>query len=238
MKKPIFTVIVLVLLTFTLKGQNSFSVNRTTIELVKPSSFFVMYDPVEIRNLTENPLSLRWKRLSNGHGQTNPPEAWEIAVQDPSNYYNPATSIDSADFVLLTGDSSISFFILQLFPNSTDGNHTYYYQIHNPENPNEFINLTFIFSVTPVSDIQHVNQIPGISLFPNPTSFPLSIQNNTRSKLQFRLFNIKGELKAQAIVNSNSSGNLGESQLPKGLYFLYARSNTEHRQWIQKIIIP
>ena len=81
------------------------------------------------------------------------PSAWDIAIQDPSEFHNPANTIDSADFVLQTDDNNVSFFILQLFPNSTAGEYTYYYQIFDPANREDLVNISIKFIVNRSNNI-------------------------------------------------------------------------------------
>jgi hypothetical protein len=215
----------------------SFSVNATTVEMIRPSSFFVMYDPIEIRNLTDEELHLRWKRISNGHGQNLPPEEWDIAVQDPSDYYNPANALDSADFTLLTGENGISFFILQLFPNDTPGEHLYRYQIYDPENPEDIVSLSFDFTVNAVTSISNENQ-GAIELLGNPVTSPFNIRNNSEHFFNGQIVNSNGQVLKSFHLPEKSTQSITIGHLPMGLYWVIAHSKAGRNYWIRKIILP
>lgn len=237
MLKNCYIVFLFLTILFSKSYSQSFSVNTTTVEMVRPSSFFVMYDPIEIRNLTDEVLNLRWKRLSSGHGQTQAPAQWDIAVQDPSNYYNPANNLDSADFTLLTGENGVSFFILQLFPNDSPGEHLYRYQIYDPNNLEDIVNLSIDFTVNAVTSIRNEKQ-GAIDLLRTPGASSFSLNNNSNQHFNGHIITSHGQTLKSFYLPPKSDQSILLNHFPKGLYWIIAQSKTDQTYWIKKIILP
>ncbi|GIV30939.1 MAG: hypothetical protein KatS3mg029_0290 [Saprospiraceae bacterium] len=145
-----------VAMAFQANAQTLFSLTPQTVTAEKPANFFTMYSYATFENLSGTDLNMRWvKTLATpqplfGHGIEW--GEWSITLQDPSNWHNPATHLDSADFVLpAIPDESTNKFIMQFYPANEPGHLVVKYKVFVIDNPSESVDVTFDYTASMVS---------------------------------------------------------------------------------------
>jgi hypothetical protein len=116
----------------------------------------------------------------------------------------------SASFADLDGDSD-----LDLISGNADGNF-YYYQNSSP------------------LSVPTIEQIGGVSIYPNPTSSNVTLKlNNTSEALNVQVTNVLGQVISKSVINGST--NVIELPEAKGMYFVKVTTAAEDKTNIFKI---
>ena len=79
------------------------------------------------------------------------PAQWNANFDDQNMFYPTVLSGDSADFILYSGLSFPQKLIIGVTFNGTPGIGTYYFDIYNPETPDQFVTIQYHFIVSQAS---------------------------------------------------------------------------------------
>jgi hypothetical protein len=224
----------------SLWGQSSFSINPDTVVAIKPADYFVFYNYGQFENHTNDTLQMRWVRTSvvlqdvDGMPLGDDFGDWELAIQDPTWFYNPATQLDSANFILPPVTGSVDKFILQVFPNEQPGSLLITYRFFPVDNPSDFAEVVFDYAATEVvtTGVLTKEQLE-VEVFPNPVSDELFIQPPGNEVGEYTLLDLQGREVEQ--VTGQGATNLQVHSIPTGIYLLRLRLGEEER-W-EKVLI-
>lgn len=213
-----------------LKAQPLFTLTPDTVFASKPASNFTLYNYAAFNNLSDDTLAMRWVKTQTfvqqqgGHGGQDFGN-WTISIQDPINFYNPALTIDSADFTLLPTSSSTDKFILQLYPNGQAGILKMAFKVFAVNDPGNSIEILFDYLVTPsTTDVQEPTGGQDLELFPNPASGWLQLRNSSNEAMACRLYSSNGAQIQSLNLESSDFTILSISTLPPGHYYFLAQT--------------
>ncbi|MAX78770.1 MAG: hypothetical protein CL843_01165 [Crocinitomicaceae bacterium] len=97
---------------------------------------------IELVNDVQTDTTLRWK----AHW-TNLPASWQISFDDQDNYYSNVQAGDSADFTLFQSTSTQKLIIGNIL-NQTTGRSSVYFDIYDPNTPNDVTTIEYYFDVS------------------------------------------------------------------------------------------
>ena len=216
-------------------SQSSFSCNPDSIIIVKSADFEFFYNYTQFENHTNDTLWMRWKKvdfnISDGHGGI---VNWGATIQDPNNFYSPASATDSADFFLPPTTTSTDKFLIQVYPNGLVGNliaKIVFYPINNPTDTGF---VYFDYTTTPSTSVQNFSD-GKVLLMPNPAVDFFQIKNETKSRLKVQLVDEVGKIYMEEVLEKESDKNFTTEKLVAGLYFLIFEKKSE--KVIRKLMI-
>jgi hypothetical protein len=237
-----FPAILLALAFSYLSTAQSFTATPTFVTAVKPASFFVFYNYTQLENLTDDTLHMRWVKTETlinpgaGHGTSTDMGSWVTSILDPSNSYDPANDLDSADFYLGPEVSSTDKFIFHLFPNLQAGNLVVKFKLFPVANPSDSISLTFDYTATPVTTgLAESLADDRIFLYPNPAATRFYLDNLTGKPQTVWLLNPAGQVLNSFLLKQNEVGEINCAGLPPGSYYL--KYQFEQSVFFKKLII-
>ncbi|RMH21479.1 MAG: T9SS C-terminal target domain-containing protein [Gammaproteobacteria bacterium] len=171
-----------VAMAFQAGAQTLFSLSPQTVTAEKPADFFTMYSYATFENLSGTDLNMRWVRTLaapqplNGHGIEW--GEWSITLQDPTAWHNPATDLDSADFVLAAiPEESNNKFIMQFYPANEPGHLIVKYKVFVIDNPSESVEITFDYTASVVSATASEVMMEQLILSSNPANTAVAVSN-------------------------------------------------------------
>lgn len=169
-----------------------------------------------IRNLTANPINLRWLRTQNSL-----PQGWQAAICDNITCHAPAA--DSNDFILpANGTAPID---LHFYPNNSTGSGVAIVKVFKPSDRGNSVQTRFVGNVNSVST---QNLTKGVlSIYPNPASSEINIKLPELKEGKIEVFNVIGKrLLSQNFNGLTNTVQIPLSNLPKGTYVLrYSNNN-------------
>lgn len=225
-----------------LAGAQTFTVSQTFVTATKPASFFVFYNYVQLENLTNDTLHLRWVKTETlvnpgaGHGSSSEMGSWVTSILDPNNSYDPANAIDSADFYLLPEASSTDKFIFHLFPNLQAGNLVVKFKIFPVDDPADAQFVTFDFTATPVATgTEELTSDQQLAVYPNPAGSDFTLSNLSETEKQIWLADAQGRVLESFLLKKNETRQVSCEGLPSGVFYLKFQQGQQFG-W-QKLII-
>jgi len=120
-----------------------FHFDEDSTVLIKDVSQSPAHWYLEIFNDIGIDTTLRWKCH-----YSNVPAQWNANFDDQNMFYPTVLSGDSADFILYSGLSFPQKLIIGVTLNGTPGIGTYYFDIYNPETPDQFVTIQYHFIVS------------------------------------------------------------------------------------------
>jgi hypothetical protein len=229
-------------LSFSINAQTSFSASPQLITAYQSANIFVFYSYTQFENLTNDTLQMRWIRTkiegtqSIGQGGGGNSAVWDIAVQDPNNFYMPANKLDSADFFLPPITGSTDKFILQLFPNMAAGDLYAEFMFFPIENPTDTLTVVFDYTAfdPTTTATNYLEKDSFMEIFPNPTTDFVFLRNNSYQKIKIGLLNSNGKILDVFDMHENEFREFNLTRFNKGIYFV--KIEKEGKIDIQKII--
>lgn len=125
----------------TLIGQ-VFHFDQDSTALIKDVTQSPAHWYLEIFNDTGVDTTLRWKCH-----YSNIPSQWNCNFDDQNMFYPTVLDGDSADFTLYSGLSFPQKLIIGAAFNSTPGVGSYFFDIYDPETPNDFVTIEYHYIV-------------------------------------------------------------------------------------------
>ncbi len=231
-----------VAMAFQANAQTLFSLTPQTVTAEKPANFFTMYSYATFENLSGTDLNMRWvKTLATpqplfGHGIEW--GEWSISLQDPSNWHNPATHLDSADFVLpATPDESNNKFIMQFYPANEPGHLVVKYKVFVIDNPSESVEVTFDYTASMVSATEGEKGAVSekIELSPNPAGTQVTVHNQFNQPGILTVTDLAGRLILTKNLEGSSSESIYVATWPTGTYLVQFKS--EGSLYISRLLV-
>ncbi|MAT54746.1 MAG: hypothetical protein CMN32_09710 [Saprospirales bacterium] len=220
-----------VAMAFQVDAQTLFSLSPQTVTTEKPADFFTMYSYATFENLSGTDLNMRWvitmatPQPLNGHGIEW--GEWSITLQDPSNWHNPATDLDSADFVLpAIPDESNDKFIMQFYPANEPGHLIVKYKVFVIDNPSESVEVTFDYTASVVSATEGEEGAVSekIKLSPNPASTQVTVHNQYNQPGTLTVTDSAGRTILTQSLGGSSSASIHVATWPTGTYLVQFKS--------------
>ncbi len=241
MKDYLSVTILLLSCSYLCKAQSSFSVSPELVYAIKSADTQVFYNYAQFENHTNDTLQMRWVKTvlftsnpigqGGGHGG-----GWNTAVQDPQNFYNPANTLDSADFYLKPETGSTDKFILQLFPDGIPGELLVRFKLYPINDPNDSLIVTFDYTAfDPATGVNAFELNKTINVFPNPASDYFWLENDSKEKIKVTLLNGNGQLIRKKQLERGTSFKFDCSGMPRGWY--YVLLETDHQFGIKRIAV-
>ena len=134
------------------QAQTSFSVSDTLQDVYKNTTFGTVHGYVQLTNLTQSDLNLRWRLTITGKY----PSSWVFSAADPDSSYSPVQTGDSADFVLDLVSSTTNKIIYGLDHNAEPGSAQMHFYIFDPANPSENVTVHFNLYILDASGIYNI----------------------------------------------------------------------------------
>jgi len=124
-------------------GQNFHVVNDSTA-LIKSTDQSPAHWYIEVFNdVDPDSLLLRWKAHTSGV-----PSAWQIDLDDQDNYTTNIQDGDTADFYLHANLAFTQKLIIGATLNNTTGVGSVYFDLYEPSNPSNVVQITYHFIIT------------------------------------------------------------------------------------------
>ena len=229
-----FLLATLLVLVFSgLSNAQSFTASSIYVTAVKPADAFVFYNYTQLENLTGDTLHMRWVKLETlinpnaGHGASTM-GSWVTSIADPSNLYNPANDLDSADFYLGPEVSSTDKFIFHLFPNLQAGNLVVKFKLFPIADPSDSLIVTFDYIATAVTtDVGEAALGGKMLLFPNPASTSFNLTNLTGKQQKAWLISPAGQVLDVFSLKLLEKKETDCTGLPPGNYYLKFQHDQE-----------
>lgn len=219
----------IVAMAFQAGAQTMFSLTPQTVTAEKPADFFTMYSYATFENLSGTDLNMRWVRTLaapqplNGHGIEW--GDWSITLQDPSTWHNPATFLDSADFVLAAiPEESNNKFIMQFYPANEPGHIIVKYKVFVIDNPAESVEITFDYTASVVSGTASEVMMEQLILRPNPANTTVSVSNSSALPGTLTITSSAGKQFLTKKLDGKDSLEIAIGTWPAGTYLVQFKS--------------
>lgn len=217
----LLSLIAFCLLTISVVGQTSFSVDSTLVTATYPADAMVFYPWIELTNNTSNALEMRCVKV-----QDQKPTAWETWYEDLDSAYNYIP--DTATFFLPAINQQAQFIIVSFHPNNTVGRSTVKLKLYPANDPTDSVVLTYIGNAyaTPIDTttgiIDHNDWLHAVNVYPQPSNHTLHINADKLNEVH-RLFliDIQGhKVPVNWTYLSNNSIEVSLANKPSGTYLL------------------
>lgn len=189
-------------------GQISLQGNDT-IYVSGPSSEFELVAYANVLNLSENPVDLRWVRLSN---VLSP--GWTSTICDVNFCYPDNT--DSANFTMggsMTGNLDAHFYL-----NGNTGEGTMRVRVFDVNNPSNALTITYIASATGLRASNLLKN--SLKVYPVPAQDFLTVEvTQPKRGATAEIYNMIGK-RVQYFSLKTGKTQVNVGQLPKGQYIL------------------
>jgi len=171
-------------------------------------------------------LTFGWVTVEN-----NILEKWEYSSCDNGGCYSLLP--DSATIGPLS-DTVPGYIRLTVNPRDQTGTSTAKIYVYNTKYPDDGKIVTFhITAILPTSVSEP--EVQFISLYPNPATEYLMLENPSSDPAQFELIDLTGKTLARDIVNPLEPKKIILSSFPKGIYFVRLQNSSAYET--RKIII-
>ncbi len=231
--------IAILCLSFGSSAQSSFSVSPTFLEATRPANVFVFYNFAQFTNHTSDALKMRWVKelLQGGHGGVIPPPEWSVAISDPSNAFDPADTIVSADFDLLPNTSStLEKFVYSVFPKDTPGKMKTKFTFYALDHPGDSTAIFFTHEGTDfTSAVTVALDVSNISVTPNPAYDIFTVENNFTENVVIKLQDLNGRTIRNFTLAANALKTIDSSDFAVGMYLMEIKSKERLGQ--KKIVV-
>ncbi len=169
-----------------------------------------------IRNLTSNPINLRWLRTQNSF-----PQGWQAAICDNITCHAPIT--DSSDFTIpANGTAPID---LHFYPNNSVGSGNAVVRVFKPSDRANAVQTRYVGNVYSTNT---QNVVKGVlNIYPNPASTEINVKLSGFKEGKIEVFNVIGKrLLTQNFNGLTNTVQVPLNNLPKGTYVLRYSNNT------------
>lgn len=186
-----------------------FSLSDSSYTFVKNTSQSPIHWYVEINNLAGVDTTLRWKAHFN-----HVPAEWMVNFDTQTLLTSPVQHLDSADFTLLGNSNPPQKLIIGVDLQNKVANGSIVFDLYDPSNYGDSVQLTFDFQIT--ADLDEII-----------TNDDFKIEGNNLTLLNT-------ELSLEAFTSLGQNLQLEQVSehhflLPKGEFFLYFRKNGNSR---------
>lgn len=179
----LLSLIAFCLLTISMVGQTSFSVDSTLVTSTYPDDTPVFYPWIELTNNTGSLLEMRCVKVSD-----QKPATWETRYEDLDSAYGHVP--DSATFFLPAVNQQAQFIIVSFHPNNTVGRATVKLKLYPANDPADSVILTYIGNAyaVPIDTTTGITKqsdwLPMVSLYPQPSNHTLRISADKLGEVQ------------------------------------------------------
>lgn len=171
-------------------------------------------------------MTIGWVTIEN-----NMLDKWEYSSCDNGGCYSLLP--DSATIGPLS-DTVPGYIRLTVNPRDQMGTSTVKLYVYNTKYPDDGKFVTFqITAVSPTSITEPVLKV--ISMYPNPATDYLMLENPSSGSAQFELIDLAGKTLVEDIVNPLETKKIILGSFPKGIYFVRLQNSSDYET--RKIII-
>jgi hypothetical protein len=211
-----------ILLTLAL-GLFSIGTNAQSFQAVEgtdvqyyPSANGFMDCAIHLKNLTQSPIILQYKKVS-----VDFPSTWDISFCDNRNCFGGF--VDEDTMSAIAPDDEKNSLKLSVFPNGKSDTAVVVYEVWNKYTPADKITLTYTIMVRWGASTESYEVVTMVS--PNPANdyvqLPVAVA---------QLLDVQGR-----IVSNTTTGSLNLLEVPNGIYFVRFLQNNA---WVnQKLVV-
>jgi hypothetical protein len=211
-----------ILLTLAL-GLFSIGTNAQSFQAVEgtdvqyyPSANGFMDCAIHLKNLTQSPIILQYKKVS-----VDFPSTWDISFCDNRNCFGGF--VDEDTMSAIAPDDEKNSLKLTVYPNGKSDTAVVVYEVWNKYSPTDKITLTFTIMVRWGASTESYEVVTMVS--PNPANDYVQLPVAAA-----QLLDVQGR-----IVSNTTTGSLNLLEVPNGIYFVRFLQNNA---WVnQKLVV-
>ncbi len=211
-----------ILLTLAL-GLFSIGTNAQSFQAVEgtdvqyyPSANGFMDCAIHLKNLTQSPIILQYKKVS-----VDFPSTWDISFCDNRNCFGGF--VDEDTMSAIAPDDEKNSLKLSVFPNGKSDTAVVVYEVWNKYTPADKITLTYTILVRWGASTESYEVVTMVS--PNPANDYVQLPVAAA-----QLLDVQGR-----IVSNTTTGSLNLLEVPNGIYFVRFLQNNA---WVnQKLVV-
>jgi hypothetical protein len=211
-----------ILLTLAL-GLFSIGTNAQSFQAVEgtdvqyyPSANGFMDCAIHLKNLTQSPIILQYKKVS-----VDFPSTWDISFCDNRNCFGGF--VDEDTMSAIAPDDEKNSLKLSVFPNGKSDTAVVVYEVWNKYTPADKITLTYTIMVRWDASTESYEVVTMVS--PNPANDYVQLPVAAA-----QLLDVQGR-----IVSNTTTGSLNLLEVPNGIYFVRFLQNNA---WVnQKLVV-
>lgn len=211
-----------ILLTLAL-GLFSIGTNAQSFQAVEgtdvqyyPSANGFMDCAIHLKNLTQSPVILQYKKVS-----VDFPSTWDISFCDNRNCFGGF--VDEDTMSAIAPDDEKNSLKLSVFPNGKSDTAVVVYEVWNKYTPADKITLTYTIMVRWGASTESYEVVTMVS--PNPANDYVQLPVAAA-----QLLDVQGR-----IVSNTTTGSLNLLEVPNGIYFVRFLQNNA---WVnQKLVV-
>jgi hypothetical protein len=211
-----------ILLTLAL-GLFSIGTNAQSFQAVEgtdvqyyPSANGFMDCAIHLKNLTQSPIILQYKKVS-----VDFPSTWDISFCDNRNCFGGF--VDEDTMSAIAPDDEKNSLKLSVFPNGKSDTAVVVYEVWNKYTPADKITLTYTIMVRWGASTESYEIVTMVS--PNPANDYVQLPVAAA-----QLLDVQGR-----IVSNTTTGSLNLLEVPNGIYFVRFLQNNA---WVnQKLVV-
>jgi hypothetical protein len=211
-----------ILLTLAL-GLFSIGTNAQSFQAVEgtdvqyyPSANGFMDCAIHLKNLTQSPIILQYKKVS-----VDFPSTWDISFCDNRNCFGGF--VDEDTMSAIAPDDEKNSLKLSVFPNGKSDTAVVVYEVWNKYTPADKITLTYTIMVRWGASTESYEVVTMVS--PNPANDYVQLPVAAA-----QLLDVQGR-----IVSNTTTGSLNLLEVPNGIYFVRFLQNNA---WVnQKLVV-
>jgi hypothetical protein len=211
-----------ILLTLAL-GLFSIGTNAQSFQAVEgtdvqyyPSANGFMDCAIHLKNLTQSPIILQYKKVS-----VDFPSTWDISFCDNRNCFGGF--VDEDTMSAIAPDDEKNSLKLSVFPNGKSDTAVVVYEVWNKYIPADIITLTYTIMVRWGASTESYEVVSMVS--PNPANDYVQLPVAAA-----QLLDVQGR-----IVSNTTTGSLNLLEVPNGIYFVRFLQNNA---WVnQKLVV-
>jgi hypothetical protein len=211
-----------ILLTLAL-GLFSIGTNAQSFQAVEgtdvqyyPSANGFMDCAIHLKNLTQSPIILQYKKVS-----VDFPSTWDISFCDNRNCFGGF--VDEDTMSAIAPDDEKNSLKLSVFPNGKSDTAVVVYEVWNKYTPADKITLTYTIMVRWGASMESYEVVTMVS--PNPANDYVQLPVAAA-----QLLDVQGR-----IVSNTTTGSLNLLEVPNGIYFVRFLQNNA---WVnQKLVV-
>jgi len=211
-----------ILLTLAL-GLFSIGTNAQSFQAVEgtdvqyyPSANGFMDCAIHLKNLTQSPIILQYKKVS-----VDFPSTWDISFCDNRNCFGGF--VDEDTMSAIAPDDEKNSLKLSVFPNGKSDTAVVVYEVWNKYTPADKITLTYTIMVRWGASTESYEVVSMVS--PNPANDYVQLPVAAA-----QLLDVQGR-----IVSNTTTGSLNLLEVPNGIYFVRFLQNNA---WVnQKLVV-
>ncbi|MDO8366935.1 MAG: T9SS type A sorting domain-containing protein, partial [Saprospiraceae bacterium] len=163
-------------------------------------------------------LLLHWRLV-----ESNLPEEWDADLCDYGLCY---IGIPSNGLMSTVYDTIQPYLKLIVQPGNVAGATWIWFRVYEEGNPDNFEDVFYSLH-TPGTLSTNAQEISALSVYPNPTSDQLYLENRQAVSGISRIFNANGQLMWAGAIPANGLEQIGVGEWPAGLYFLQTGGQTK-----------